>query len=184
MAIKWKQVLPELKKQLTEENWTIIKVAEHYGVSKQRIKQVIDRYFPELERQDYGASKARQDKKKERLQEISHKFNRSSYKDLNDLDRAQGKSFTRKRQNAKQTGWEWDIVMSDLDWPTHCPILGLELDYFAECRMENSPSFDRIDNTKGYVQGNVQVISWRANRIKNDGTAAEHRRIAEYLDSM
>jgi hypothetical protein len=60
-------------------------------------------------------------------------------------------------------------------------LLGIELDYFAERTQENSPSFDRVDSSKGYVKGNVIVCSWRANRIKNDGTAEEHRKIYEFL---
>jgi hypothetical protein len=33
----------------------------------------------------------------------------------------------------------------------------------------------------GYIKGNVAVISNRANRIKNDGNADEHERIANYI---
>ena len=40
-------------------------------------------------------------------------------------------------------------------------------------RLENSASLDRIDNVKGYIPGNVQVISWRANRVKSDATLDE-----------
>jgi hypothetical protein len=39
--------------------------------------------------------------------------------------------------------------------------------------IDNSPSLDRIDTSKGYVKGNVWVISWRANKLKSDATLAE-----------
>jgi len=93
--------------------------------------------------------------------------------------------FDVKRQNSKAKGVEFSVQLSDLDIPLSCPILGITLDYFAEnSKADNYPTFDRIDNTRGYVSGNVHIVSWRANRIKNDGTAEEHRKIAEYLDSL
>lgn len=45
----------------------------------------------------------------------------------------------------------------------------------------NSPSLDRINNKKGYVKGNVAVISMRANHVKADGTTAELTAIANFM---
>ena len=86
-----------------------------------------------------------------------------------------------RRKKASNYKHDWDIEFNDLTFPTHCPILGIELNYFSPERQENSVSFDRIDATKGYIKGNVVVVSWRANRIKNDGTAEEHQKIADFL---
>jgi hypothetical protein len=49
---------------------------------------------------------------------------------------------------------------------------------------DNAPTLDRINNSCGYVPGNVAVISWRANRIKCDATPEELRRIADYVTSL
>lgn len=46
----------------------------------------------------------------------------------------------------------------------------------------NSPSIDRIDNKKGYILGNVQVISYRANMLKGDASIEEVRRVLAYMD--
>ena len=86
-----------------------------------------------------------------------------------------------RRKKASNYKHEWDISFADITFPTHCPILGIELDYHAAHRQDNSPSFDRIDSSKGYVKGNVIIMSWRANRIKNDGTAEEHQLIANFI---
>lgn len=40
-----------------------------------------------------------------------------------------------------------------------------------------SPSLDRLDSSKGYVKGNVRVISKRANQLKNNATVEEMRMV-------
>ena len=44
-----------------------------------------------------------------------------------------------------------------------------------------SPSIDRICNDKGYVKGNVWIVSHKANTMKNNGTAEEFAKIARNL---
>lgn len=74
------------------------------------------------------------------------------------------------------------LTQDDLDWPSHCPILGIELAYGSqEGATDNSASIDRIDSRFGYVRGNVQIICMRANRIKSDATAEELMKLALYM---
>lgn len=58
---------------------------------------------------------------------------------------------------------------------THCPLLGIELSYdkFVGNTPQNYATLDRIDATKGYEKGNVQIISYRANTLKNSATLEE-----------
>jgi hypothetical protein len=61
---------------------------------------------------------------------------------------------------------------------THCPILNIPLEWSCQrgngcLTMAGSPSLDRIDPTKGYVRGNIWIISHKANRIKSDATHEE-----------
>jgi len=46
---------------------------------------------------------------------------------------------------------------------------------------DSSPSLDRIDNTKGYVKGNVAVICYRANWLKNNANVKEIEAILRYM---
>lgn len=71
---------------------------------------------------------------------------------------------TSAKHRAKRKGVTFSITVEDIVIPTHCPILGIELSFGGS--QENSPSLDKINNSLGYVPGNVQVISYRANRIK------------------
>jgi len=78
------------------------------------------------------------------------------------------------RQRAKQHGLEHSLTVDDFEIPTHCPLLGCELTYIrGQGRTNTNASLDRIDSTKGYVKGNVQVISDLANRMKQNATEAE-----------
>ena len=75
---------------------------------------------------------------------------------------------------------EFDLSEEDLTIPEKCPALDINIISDGE-RSGNSPSLDRIDNTKGYISGNVAVISDRANRIKNDSTILELESVIKYM---
>ncbi len=64
--------------------------------------------------------------------------------------------------------------------PTHCPILGIELKRGCEQKVAN-PSVDRIVPEKGYVPGNIQIISNKANMMKNSASLDELMKFAEWV---
>jgi hypothetical protein len=70
------------------------------------------------------------------------------------------------------------ISEADIHIPTKCPVLGTPIEkvFNADGKRgayPNSPSLDRIDNLKGYEKGNIQVISSKANSMKNSATPEE-----------
>lgn len=88
----------------------------------------------------------------------------------------------RRRQAARRRGIEFTVTAADLIWPEHCPALGVKLDYTTRGKVyPNMPSLDRIDLSKGYVPGNVAVISVRANTIKSNASLDELRSVANYV---
>jgi hypothetical protein len=179
------------KPRLTKEDRQLIKSMALQGekleviaksvstpVSRQRIKQITKQL-------NIDSFSIRQEQKQKELNEKmfkkwGSKWNNKEHRQSL-IYQTMREKFRHKKANALREGKEFTVEFGELEFPTHCPILGIELNYFSEGRAENTVSFDRIDSTKGYISGNVVVISWRANRIKNDGTADEHQKIADFL---
>lgn len=88
------------------------------------------------------------------------------------------------KTRAKKKGIPFDLSHDDIKIPERCPILGMILKISNEHSSGNSPSVDRIDPTQGYVRGNIQVISHKANTIKNNATTEELRKVAKYMKSL
>lgn len=69
-------------------------------------------------------------------------------------------------------------------WTDTCPVFGYELrpnQAGGRNSDRGSQSLDRIDNRKGYVPGNIQILSQRANAMKNDATPDELLRFADWI---
>src|ERR1700674_1226111 len=64
----------------------------------------------------------------------------------------------------------FSIHPTDIHIPKRCPLLGIKLKSHRKKASENSPSLDKIVPKKGYVKGNIWVVSLRANRMKSDFT--------------
>jgi hypothetical protein len=88
------------------------------------------------------------------------------------------------RARGKRNGVPVNITVEDIDWVTHCPVLGIELVYArtgGKGQRVNSATLDRKINALGYVPGNVFVLSHRANRLKQDATVEEVEALLKYM---
>ena len=89
----------------------------------------------------------------------------------------QYKLWYRAKRRAKERSQEFNIQIEDIQIPSECPV-------FKTPFVENTPysaSLDRIDSSKGYVLGNIQVISTRANILKNDATLKELEQLVAFM---
>ena len=88
------------------------------------------------------------------------------------------------KKRAKKKGIKFDLSPTEIPIiPELCPVLGIPIRITGELT-DNSPSIDRIDNTKGYVKDNIRIISHRANRLKADATIEELKLIIKDLESI
>lgn len=90
--------------------------------------------------------------------------------------------FHNARKRAREDNLPFDIEISDIAIPEFCPVLGIKIEANSGgSRMkDSSPTLDKFYPAKGYVKGNIQVISWRANRMKSDGTPEDWIKIAKW----
>jgi hypothetical protein len=86
------------------------------------------------------------------------------------------------RDRALAKGIPFSLTEEDFEIPEFCPVLGIKLATgTGRGPAPHSPTLDRIDLLLGYVPGNVQVISSRANAMKNDATPDELRKFAAWV---
>jgi len=114
-------------------------------------------------------------KKKESIKLLSL----SKYKNLHDLKQQLYRS---AKKRALSKGLEFNIELRDIHIPKKCPILKVPL----ICSTRYSPSIDRIYPDKGYVKGNIAIISTLANSMKANATPKEllifAKNIKKYMD--
>lgn len=85
------------------------------------------------------------------------------------------------RIRAKRKAIEHTIKPADIELVHVCPIRNVPLERATGKFSQNSYTLDRIDNTKGYIPGNVRVISWLANNLKNNFTIEDVERLLKYM---
>jgi hypothetical protein len=89
----------------------------------------------------------------------------------------------RLKQSAKKRNISFDLTLSDinnLSFPITCPVLGIPLRWNRGEPKDDSYSFDRIDSSLGYTIDNIEIISFKANRAKNNLNEEEMKKFCIY----
>lgn len=92
--------------------------------------------------------------------------------------------FCAAKSRAIKSNIKFDIELDDIEIPEKCPILDIPLfksknKSYAE---DNSPSLDKVNPSLGYVRGNVRVISFKANRMKQNNTKEDFEKLILYME--
>jgi len=92
-----------------------------------------------------------------------------------------GRLWVTARRRAAEQGLPFDIEKKDVVIPSVCPILGIPLIMGKGKSGNNSANLDKIVPSLGYVKGNVQVISNKANSVKSDLDREELLMFADWV---
>ena len=84
-----------------------------------------------------------------------------------DSDKIKGYMIRNSKFSSKRRNIEFSLDYTDIELPETCPLLETPLNYKGNFQDPFYPTLDRIDNSKGYIKGNVMVISRLANYMKN-----------------
>lgn len=92
------------------------------------------------------------------------------------------------RQRAARRGVPCTITEKDIIIPNKCPIFGTPLKQGSGIgkrgSRKGSATLDCVDPSKGYVPGNIMVVSHRANMLKSNATVAEIEQLLSYMKSF
>lgn len=87
------------------------------------------------------------------------------------------------KNRAKRNGLKFNLTKEDITIPKICPIFKIKLEGNGK-QSPNSPSIDRINSSKGYIKGNIIIVSWKANNIKGNATPDEMIKVAEFYKGL
>ena len=161
----------------------------HRILNKNKLKEQSQQYYQDNKEKIIHRSKEWSEDNKESRRRISLKWDESNRDENNKRHREYRKTvpikemLRRAKQRCRKSGLDFSIIASDLFIPDTCPLLGIKIDIYHE-NIGNHPSLDRIDSSLGYTVGNVHVVSWRANMLKNNATAEELINIGTNLQKI
>lgn len=123
----------------------------------------------------YKAKKAR-DWYKKKIRECRKRASeRQKAKKSNNV---QYRLLAQSRRSAASRDIEHSLTEEDIIVPELCPVLGVPMLY----KTPYTATIDRIDSTKGYVKGNIQLMSWKANTMKSNATEEELQLFAAWVE--
>ena len=147
---------------------------------RQRHREKIRARDREAYKKNYPKNRARKNELRRKAREANIERYRASERTRNKKENRPRYLLQRAALRAKKIGVPFNLKIEDIQIPTICPVLGIKLDQGPRSTWS---TLDRLSPARGYVRGNVYVISFRANSIKSDATISELVAIVSYMCS-
>ena len=164
-----KEALRKSNKKWKEENPDKVKATRkrHYEKNKEAIRETRRKYYKEHEEEEREKGRIYRDKRKRTIPYRARKMRHTA------------------KYNSKEKNIIFNINEKDIEelWPedNKCPALGVDFILGVKGGSDHSPSLDRIVPKLGYVKGNLQIISFLANKIMNNATPEQVIQVGEYF---
>ncbi len=151
---------------------------KYYAENKDKVSASKKKYYAENREALYQKKQARISQipdyyKKERIQEVA-RIN-------SDKNVYAGRKFNDQKSGAKIRKIEWNLDKAStillIAEARYCALSGIRLSHKISNR--HAPSIDRINSSKGYVPGNIQIVSTIVNQMKNVLTNREFKSICK-----
>lgn len=144
---------------------------EYYQEHKEQIKARAREYYHANKEKTLANVQKYREENREEIKEKGREYYRRKLKN---------RLFNAARSRSKSHGYEFNIELDDLIIPEVCPLLGIQMEVNKRGSTKaTSFSLDRIDSSKGYVKGNVWIISMLANSMKSSSTFEQFQMMAE-----
>lgn len=90
---------------------------------------------------------------------------------------------SKAKKRSKQKSLDFNLTLDDLVNVKNkvCPISGQSIIYKSGVDYKRSASLDRVDPNKGYISGNVNIISYEGNYLKNRNDIKSAIKIIKYI---
>lgn len=146
-------------------------------VSRRYVTDEPEFYFPDRWRK--AADNVKQGSSHEEIN-IKWKRNEGSYTERRNPCTIK---FARLKWRVEARGEKFDLTIDDVEWNEICPILGIPLNFDVSRGgiFDDTPTFDKIYPDKGYVAGNVRIISDLANRMKSSDNPEQLEKFARAM---
>lgn len=116
------------------------------------------------------------------VNERSNRYNKKLQKE-NPVRYSAKQMYSSARKRANALGLPFNINTDYIQSisPQHCPVFGWHIKYGGGQKIKMSASLDKIIPKKGYVKGNVMVMSLLANTMKNEATPGELLQFSKWI---
>lgn len=114
---------------------------------------------------------------KERILQENKDYRRTKEGSINYL-------YKSAKSRSKKYNIIFNLELNDIVIPDMCPVLGIQLVQGDKVSFDGSPTVDRIIPELGYTKGNIIIVSMKANRIKNNSTLDELKKVYEYYGKL